>query len=374
MDDEELGRYRLVPGDLLFNRTNSKELVGKCEMFGERGDWVFASYLIRVRLQTANALPQFVSDFLSTNAGRLQIDRLSRQIIGMTNINAEELRTILLPLPPLSKQRELVVAMDAARAARRAKRAEAEALLAGMDVFIVKALDLILPAKDERMVFAVPSGGVSERLDPHFYLPSLAHNMQMLQQAKAEPLGTLVSFSGETWDPAAHDEPTFRYIEISNVNPQTGEAQAEETSVSEAPSRARMAVRTNDIIVSLTRPHHGSIARITPNLDGCVASTGFSVLRGIKESRVSRDYLWSILRANFCLRQMLQRASGGNYPAITEAELAKVLVPVPKPSIQARIADEAMNRLETAQKLRQEAEQSWQRAKAEFEAALLGKG
>ena len=49
-------RYRLKRGDVLFNRTNSKELVGKCEVFREPGVWVFASYLIRVRFNEAVGL------------------------------------------------------------------------------------------------------------------------------------------------------------------------------------------------------------------------------------------------------------------------------------------------------------------------------
>jgi len=61
-----LDRYRLERGDLLFNRTNSKELVGKCEVFEQDGDWVFASYLIRVRMDKQKALPsQF--QFAKTN-------------------------------------------------------------------------------------------------------------------------------------------------------------------------------------------------------------------------------------------------------------------------------------------------------------------
>lgn len=151
----ELDRYRVVPGDLLFNRTNSKELVGKCEVFYEPGDWVFASYLIRVRLRRDAMLPQFASDFLNTSSGRLQIDRLSRQIIGMTNINAEELKEILLPMPSLVKQHELVDAMDAARAARRTNIEEADGLLAGLDGFLLEALGLTPPLRDNRKVFAV---------------------------------------------------------------------------------------------------------------------------------------------------------------------------------------------------------------------------
>lgn len=167
LGEAELERYKLLPDDLLFNRTNSKELVGKCEVFSEPGDWVFASYLIRVRLNAATVLPQFASDFLNTCAGRLQIDRFSRQIIGMTNINAEELKDILLPVPEPSKQRELVAQMDAARAKRKAKLAEADALLAGLDGFLLDTLGLSLPPKDERKVFAIPLHRIGKRIDPY---------------------------------------------------------------------------------------------------------------------------------------------------------------------------------------------------------------
>lgn len=97
LSEREVENYRLKPGDILFNRTNSKELVGKCAVFREEGTWVFASYLIRVRTDTKRLIPDFVADFLSTSFGRLQIDRLSRQIIGMTNINADEIRDLRIP-------------------------------------------------------------------------------------------------------------------------------------------------------------------------------------------------------------------------------------------------------------------------------------
>ncbi|MHB1155930.1 MAG: restriction endonuclease subunit S [Phycisphaerales bacterium] len=101
----EAETYRLESGDILFNRTNSKELVGKCEVFHEDGHWVFASYLIRVRMDPTQAEPHFVSAFLNTDAGRIQINRVSRQIVGMTNINAEELRDLQIPLPPLGERK-----------------------------------------------------------------------------------------------------------------------------------------------------------------------------------------------------------------------------------------------------------------------------
>lgn len=67
LSDDELRNYRLKSGDILFNRTNgSRELVGKCEVFDFAGDWAFASYLIRLRLDAGRANPYFVSAFLNT--------------------------------------------------------------------------------------------------------------------------------------------------------------------------------------------------------------------------------------------------------------------------------------------------------------------
>ncbi len=75
--------------------------------------------------------------------------------------------------------------------------------------------------------------------------------------------------------------------------------------------------------------------------------------------QVSHDYLWCVLRAKFCL----QRASGGNYPAIIESELAKIFMPVPDKEMQNVIAAEVSHRREDARRLRAEAEAGWEGAK-----------
>lgn len=79
---KERARLLLQDGDILFNRTNSKELVGKCAVFHEVGDYVFASYLIRLRPVATKVLPDFLAYVVNSAVGRSQIDALSRQIIG----------------------------------------------------------------------------------------------------------------------------------------------------------------------------------------------------------------------------------------------------------------------------------------------------
>src|SRR2546422_24519 len=138
----EFASWRLERGDIVFNRTNSKELVGKCEVFNEEGDWVFASYLMRLRVDREKSLPEFVAAFLNTRAGRVQIDRASRQIIGMSNINAEEIRALRIPLPELPKQVELLGMLQIGRDARFGKLKAAKDFLSGLDAFVLDELGL----------------------------------------------------------------------------------------------------------------------------------------------------------------------------------------------------------------------------------------
>ncbi len=139
-------------------------------------------------------------------------------------ITRDELAKILIPKIPLDSQIRLVAAMDAARKERKAKLAEADALLAGIDDYLLDALALAPPAAETRRVFAVRSLSAANRLDPHFHSPDFTRIERMLSQTHCEPLGNVAKFSKETWSPQDHGLPTFRYIEISGVNPQTGAA------------------------------------------------------------------------------------------------------------------------------------------------------
>lgn len=128
LSERDRARLLLQEGDLLFNRTNSKELVGKCAVFHEAGAYVFASYLIRLRLRPKDALPDFVAYVLKSPIGRFQIDALSRQIIGQANINADEIRSLQLPLPPIPVQQAIMRRVNDGSAAIRKEREKVAAI------------------------------------------------------------------------------------------------------------------------------------------------------------------------------------------------------------------------------------------------------
>ena len=362
-----LERSQLAAGDVLMTITGR---VGSAAV--ARQEHLPANinqHIARLRVNTERCRPEFLSEWLNCPAG---LELSNRYVSGGTRaaLDYGAIRGLRVPLPLLATQDALVDAMNAARAERRAKLAEADVLLASIDDFLLDALGIAPPADDTRRVFAVRRQATIDRFDPHFHSPDFARIEEMLSQAHCEPLGNIATLSSETWKPQDHEQPTFRYIEISAVSPQTGEAYWNDVPTAEAPSRARMQIRADDIIVSLTRPHHGSIAHLGPEFDGCIASTGFAVIRNVAEY-VEREYLWCVLRARFCLQQMLQRASGGNYPAITEPELEKILILVPDSVTQGYIAAEVRQRQDAARRLRGEAEAGWAAAKRWFEVELL---
>ncbi len=289
---------------------------------------------------------------------------------GHQRVPASFLEQLEIPVPPIDIQRRLVAELDVARAERDRVLAEADALITEFEEWALKAMGVAAMQTKRRTTFAVHIGSARSRLDPFHHLPEFVEIERAICQCSHARLGELVTFSTDTWNPANHPEPSFRYIEISGVDRKRGKAIASAVATNEAPSRARMAVQPGDLIVSLTRPHHGSIALLGPEHQNCVASTGFAVIRNVT-GKSSAGFLWAVLRLSSSLRQMLRRASGGNYPAITQDELANILVPLPEIDTQQRVVDEAIRRSSEADALEARAENIWKQARERFEQQLL---
>jgi type I restriction enzyme S subunit len=111
----ELEQLRLRDGDLLFVRTNGVlENAGRCALYrGELEGCYFASYLIRVRVNSSKVLPAFVNEYARTERGKSFLSgRAIRTADGKFNINSGTLKRVLLPLPSLDEQKEIICQLD----------------------------------------------------------------------------------------------------------------------------------------------------------------------------------------------------------------------------------------------------------------------
>lgn len=119
---QERGRLFLEKGDILVNRTNSAELVGKCAVFDVEGDYTFASYLIRLRVDQNRANPRFLARFINSPLGRSYMFAERKQMTGQANVNSKILLDLPIALPQLEeqgeKERELAVLEERVGAVR----------------------------------------------------------------------------------------------------------------------------------------------------------------------------------------------------------------------------------------------------------------
>ena len=111
---EEFAKYRLNRGDILFNRVNgSEDHVGKTGVFDLEGEYCFASYLVRVVPDTKKMLPRFLTSLMNASAFREELKRRAVRSAGQININAEKMKNMQVPVPPLLEQKSFVAKIEA---------------------------------------------------------------------------------------------------------------------------------------------------------------------------------------------------------------------------------------------------------------------
>jgi type I restriction-modification system DNA methylase subunit/restriction endonuclease S subunit len=109
---EEFAKYQLNRGDVLFNRTNSIEHVGKTGLFDLKGDYCFASYLVRVVPDLKQVLPLFLTRMMNSQAFQHEAKGKASKSINQANINATVMKNIKVPVPGLAAQKRFVAEIE----------------------------------------------------------------------------------------------------------------------------------------------------------------------------------------------------------------------------------------------------------------------
>lgn len=107
INDKEFQKYKLFEGNILFNRTNSFEHVGRTGIFLLEGEYMFASYLLRLSVNRVKATPFYLNTIMNSNWFQINIKRYATKAVGQANINAKSLSNFIIPLPPLEEQKQI---------------------------------------------------------------------------------------------------------------------------------------------------------------------------------------------------------------------------------------------------------------------------
>lgn len=137
-----------------------------------------------------------------------------------------------------------------------------------------------------------------------------------------------------TWNPTGGPECIFQYVDLSSVDKSKKIIDLDdvaEISSADAPSRARQLVVTGDVLVATVRPNLNGVAVVPAELNGATASTGYCVLRA-DEKNLHGRYLFYWVQTDSFVEEMMSKATGANYPAVSDKIIKESQIPLPPPA------------------------------------------
>lgn len=330
--------------------------------------WNISANLIAIR-KIKKLLPEYIQLYLSCKLGAKQLERnQSGQVQG--KLTTEDIASILIP--NVGVQQKLVEKMQAARESRKQKLAQADELLDGMDAFFLTQLGLTIPPTDERFTYATKLRQIvsDNRIAADYFHPERVLALKAIQKSKniikSEQLCNMVDFIRDIEKKVSSYE---GYIGLANVQSNTGELVE---IIDDKGKGQSFRYRKDDILFARLRPYLNKVYKAEKN---GVCSTEFHVIRIRKgKNSLLPDYLAVVLRSSIIVAQTKHMMTGNTHPRLANDDVVNLLIPIPSSNIQAAIVAEVINRRKKARQLREEAERDWQRAKADFEAQLVGKG
>lgn len=355
----ELEIFRLQDGDVLFNRTNSLEWVGRTGIFYQNDDnpRVFASYLVKF-VPNEQITPEYLTAFLNCKYGVKAVKSRARQSVNQTNVNPEEVKEIQIPL--LSMNLQEMIKKCFVEANSNIKRSLS--LYAAAENLLLSSLGLAnyTPSPEKIAVKSFKdSFAATGRLDSEYYQPKYEGIEQAIKSG--ETVQTICKLHDSNFIP--DEKRDYRYIELSNIG-KNGEINGVDIIAGvDLPSRARRVVEKGQVIVSSIEGSLGSCALITEEYHAVLCSTGFYVL---SSDIMNSETLLLLFKSMPLQAMMKKRCSGTILTATNKDEFLSLPMPKIPPTIQSQIAEKIQQSFE----LRKKSTELLEQAKKAVETAI----
>ena len=214
----EYDRFALKDRDVLFNRTNSFEWVGRTGIYYQNDDIqrTFASYLVRLNPKDS-ILPEYLCAYLNCKYGEWDVKRRARQSINQTNVNPEEVKEIEIPILDIDLQQKIRCCFTQANSLRILSQktySEAELILHNeLGINSIAVTDVNVSQK--RFSDFINSG----RLDAEYYQPKYDDLFSRLSKFETKRLGDIVQIR-KSIEPGseAYQNQGIPFIRVSNLS------------------------------------------------------------------------------------------------------------------------------------------------------------
>lgn len=368
---EDNRKYLLQDGDLLFNRTNSAELVGKTAIFKGNRHVIYAGYLILLRPIKTNS--EYLNYIFLSPYVRSYCKEVKTIGVQQCNINAEKVSQLLVPIAPFEEQMRIVDKI--------------KEVLPSVDKYSISKynLDLLNVSLSECLKKSILQEAIQGRLVPQIAEEGTAQ--ELLEQIKAEKqklvkegklkksaLNDSIIFRGDdnryyekigkkcvditeeipfdlpdSWSwargksvfmPMESTKPSsdFVYIDVDAVNNRLNIIdKPKKVRIENAPSRATRKLHKNDLLFSMVRPYLKNIALVDDIYKDAIASTGFYVIT--PSLGYYPMFLYYLMLSNYVVDGLNSFMKGDNSPSINNCHIEYHLYPLPPIEEQKRIVN-----------------------------------
>ena len=359
---DEFIRFELNDRDVLFNRTNSYEWVGRTGVYYQNDEIkrTFASYLVKFVPDSDIINPEYLSTYLSSKYGIWDIKRRARQSINQTNVNPEEVKEIHIPILNQNIQEKIKNNFQFANKLRiQAKQLykEAEAILLN-ELGLNNWTPTNQPTTQKSYSDFLESG----RLDAEYYQPKYDEFFAHLNRYKTEPLGKIATIT-KSIEPGsdAYQESGIPFIRVANLS----KYGLSETNISLDSAKYENVIRPKKNTILLSKDGSVSIAYKVPEYLNVITS-GAILHLNITNNEFLPDYVTLVLNSIIVKIQAERDAGGSIIQHWKSSEIGQVIIPKLDESIQLQISD----KVQKSFKLRAESKCLLNLAKTAVEIAI----
>ncbi len=312
-------KYILNNNDILFARSGAT--VGKAYLHkSESVDYecFFAGYMIRFVIDEKKILPTYLFTYTQLSPYKDWVKAIQRAA-GQPNINAEEYKSLSVPLPSIKVQAKIVEIIDEAYLHKKQKEAEAKALLESIDTYILKELGISLPEQNnslhDRIFTTMFSEVVGVRFDP-FYFKHFGRNTKshLYEEVSLKSIASVVKGQSITKDKVIEGD--YPVVAGGQSSPYSHNIYNQEPHA---------------ITVSASGAYAGYVWLHTQK----IFASDCSVIRSKNEKEVTTEFIYNVLKAKQAEIYRMQQGAG--QPHVYSRDLEKLLIPLPSPAKQTEI-------------------------------------
>lgn len=359
-------------GEVLFNNTNSQELVGKTAYFDLEGNFVCSNHITRIKTKENKLLPKYLWILLNIYQNKHIFFNTCVNWNNQSGVNIELLKSYTIPIPPKEIQEQIIDIMDNAYLLKNKKENEAKELLNSVDSYLLAELGIELPSKDislEHRIYTTKLSHISgKRFDCEYHQSYYKALEEAIQKGKYK-VAKICNLIDNVKDLSQPFDKKVIYVEIGDIEVENAVVDLKTIPLEKLPSNTKICIKQGDLLISTVRPNRKAVAIYEKN-NTAYCTSAFCVLR--ENGKYKKELLQYLLRTNIFNALIVRNTTGSTYPTINNNDILNLKIPLPPLSVQEKITDEITKRKQKALNLQKEAKECLNSAKIQVEKIILG--